>query len=189
MTSFEEHLKIEISSGVMRLTINRPQKLNVLTPDIYRRIGDAVLSAQNDDAEQVIVLCGARRAFSAGFDLKIEVSDTNHAAKIDNLQNGANRTRWLIWDSVKPVVAAIHGYCLVGAFELTMPCGLTIAAKSTILGEPEILFGSGAAFMMERLLGRNLLGVTTMPPRPIRSRGISHNYKSTSHRRDIHGNA
>ncbi|MCO5066712.1 MAG: extracellular solute-binding protein [Rhizobiaceae bacterium] len=48
--------------------------------------------------------------------LKLEVSDPSHAAKINNLQNGAKRTRWLIWDSMKPVVAVTHGN-LAGAFE------------------------------------------------------------------------
>ena len=147
MTS-DAHLIVEISSGVLRLTINRPEKLNALTPDIYRRIGDATLAAQDDDAVQVITIRGAGRAFSAGFDLNLEVSDTSHSARLDGLQKVSNRARWAIWNSAKPVVAAIHGYCLAGAFELMMPCDLTIAAKSTILGEPEILFGSGPAFMM-----------------------------------------
>lgn len=148
MTGTPDHLVAEKASGVLHLTINRPEKLNALTHDIYRRIGDAVIAAQQDESVQVITLRGAGRAFSAGFDLKLEVADSTHAAKLDGMAENSNRTRWAIWNSKKPVVAAVHGYCLAGAFEMMLPCDLTIAARSTILGEPEILFGEGPAFMM-----------------------------------------
>jgi enoyl-CoA hydratase len=142
------HLLSQTSDGVLRLTLNRPEKLNALTYDIYRGIADAIGRAQDDGAVQVITLQGAGRAFSAGFDLKLEVADHSHAAKLDGLVESANRARWAIWQSKKPVVAAVHGYCLAGAFELMLPCDLTLAAKSTVLGEPEVLFGVGPAFMM-----------------------------------------
>lgn len=142
------HLKVDISGGVLRLVLNRPEKLNALTHDIYRQIGDAVTAAATNPEVQVITIRGEGRAFSAGFDLKLEVADASHADKLAGLQGNSNRTRWAIWNSPKPVIAAIHGYCLAGAFEMMLPCDLTIAARSTVLGEPEILFGAGPAFMM-----------------------------------------
>lgn len=143
-----DHLLVSSGGGILRLTINRPEKLNAITPEIYRAIGDAVLAAQTDSTVQVITLQGAGRAFSAGFDLKLQVADKSHSATLDMLHDNSNRTRWAIWNSKKPVVAAVQGYCLAGAFEMMLPCDLTIAADSTILGEPEILFGAGPAFMM-----------------------------------------
>ena len=144
----DSHLLHHLSDGVMTLTLNRPEKLNALTPDIYKRIGDLVAEASQDSDCQAILIKGAGRAFSSGFDLKLEVSRRTHAEKLNTLQNVANRARWAIWQSPKPVIAAIHGYCLGGAFELMLPCDFTIASDDCQLGEPEILFGAGPAFMM-----------------------------------------
>lgn len=144
----EGHLLHELNDGVLTLTLNRPEKLNALTPGIYQEIGDRVVEAGNDAACRVILIKGAGRAFSSGFDLKLEVSRRMHADKLDTLQNVANRARWAIWMSPKPVVAALHGYCLGGAFELMLPCDFTVATQDCELGEPEIQFGAGPAFMM-----------------------------------------
>jgi enoyl-CoA hydratase len=144
----DDHLQQSMDAGVLTLTLNRPDKLNALTPDIYRRIGDLISTASGNPECRVIVLKGAGRAFSSGFDLKLEVSHRTHADKLNTLQNVANRARWAIWESPKPVVASIHGYCLGGAFELMLPCDFTIATDDCQLGEPEILFGAGPAFML-----------------------------------------
>jgi enoyl-CoA hydratase len=148
MTMTDNHLLHELKDGVLTLTLNRPEKLNALTPDIYRSIGDHVIRAGEHNDCRVIVIKGAGRAFSSGFDLKLEVSRRTHAEKLHTLQNVANRARWAIWHSAKPVVAAIHGFCLGGAFELMLPCDFTIATDDCQLGEPEIRFGMGPAFMM-----------------------------------------
>ena len=142
------HLLHDLSDGVLTLTLNRPEKLNALTPEIYTRVGDLVIEASQDPDCKAILIKGAGRAFSSGFDLKLEVSRRTHAEKLGTLQNMANRARWAIWQSSKPVIAAIHGYCLGGAFELMLPCDFTIASDECQLGEPEILFGAGPAFMM-----------------------------------------
>jgi enoyl-CoA hydratase/carnithine racemase len=143
-----EHLLRALDDGVMTLTLNRPEKLNALTPEIYKTIGDHVLAAGNDDTCKVVVIKGEGRAFSSGFDLKLEVSRRTHSEKLETLREIANRARWAIWQSTKPVIAAVHGYCLGGAFELMLPCDFTIASEECQLGEPEILFGAGPAFMM-----------------------------------------
>src|SRR6185312_12500510 len=52
------------------------------------------------------------------------------------------------WDSPKPTIAAIHGYCIGGAFEIALACDISIAAESSLLGEPEVRFGSGIVAML-----------------------------------------
>ena len=52
------------------------------------------------------------------------------------------------WDCPKPVIAAVHGYCLAGAFEMALACDITIAAEGTRFGEPEVRFGSGIVAML-----------------------------------------
>ena len=52
------------------------------------------------------------------------------------------------WDCPKPTVAAVHGHCLAGAFELALACDVTVAAESTLFGEPEVRFSSGIIAML-----------------------------------------
>jgi enoyl-CoA hydratase len=138
----------EIRDKVLFITLNRPQKLNALTPEIYASIGRLVSEADQDPECRAVVLRGAGRAFSSGFDLKLEMGTKSHEDKLRSMHDIANRTRWAVWNCRKPVIAAIHGYCLAGAFELVLPTDFTIATESCRLGEPEILFGVGPAFMM-----------------------------------------
>lgn len=138
----------ETRDGVLYITLNRPKKLNALTPQIYLAIGDHVQAADRNPDCKAIVLRGAGRAFSSGFDLKLELGTKTHEEKLRSIHDVANRARWAIWNCRKPVIAAVHGYCLAGAFELVLPTDFTIATESCRLGEPEILFGAGPAFMM-----------------------------------------
>lgn len=138
----------ELRDKVLYVTLNRPEKLNAITPEIYAFIGERVTEASGNPDCRAVVLRGAGRAFSSGFDLKLEMGVKSHEEKLRSMHDVANRTRWAVWNCRKPVIAAIHGYCLGGAFELVLPCDFTIATESCRLGEPEILFGVGPAFMM-----------------------------------------
>lgn len=138
----------DLSNKVLTIWLNRPDRLNALTYQMYDEIGRLIENANTNPDCRVIVLRGNGRAFSSGFDLSMEVADRDPQDRMDSLRSGSNRVRWLIWNSPKPVVAALHGYCLAGAFELVLPTDLTIASESCELGEPEILFGAGPAFLM-----------------------------------------
>nr|WP_315396931.1 enoyl-CoA hydratase/isomerase family protein [uncultured Duganella sp.] len=138
----------ELRDQVLTITLNRPNKLNALTHEIYNFIGDAVRDASDNPEVAAIVLRGNGRAFSSGFDLKLEMGDRTPEQKLRSIHDGSNRTRWAIWKCKKPVIAAVHGYCLAGAFEMVLPCDFTIATESCKLGVPEILFGGGPAFQM-----------------------------------------
>jgi enoyl-CoA hydratase/carnithine racemase len=138
----------EINDGVLTLTFNRPERLNALTSDIYRYIGDKVNEASTDENIKVILLKGNGRAFSSGFDLKLQTSNRTVEEKLNSIQLTANRARWAIWNCRKPVVASVHGYCIGGALELVLPTDLTISSESCRFGVPEILFGAGPAFNM-----------------------------------------
>lgn len=143
-----EQIRAGQADGVLTVSLNRPEKLNALTYEMYDEIGELVRAADQDPACRVVVLKGEGRAFSAGFDLSLQVADESPEARMSAVRGRANRTRWDIWRCTKPVVAAVHGYCLAGALELVLPTDLTIASESCEFGEPEVLFGSGAAFLM-----------------------------------------
>jgi enoyl-CoA hydratase len=52
------------------------------------------------------------------------------------------------WDCPKPTIAAVHGYCLGGAFELMLACDITVAGEGALFGEPEVRFGSGIVALL-----------------------------------------
>ncbi len=135
------------------ITLNRPKQLNALRENLVRELYSALEEAERSEDVRVVVLRGAGRAFSAGYDLVEE-------AKIATSQQWRNhldldiRTTMKVWDMPKPVIAAVHGYCLAGACERAMACDLTIAAEDAVLGEPEIRFGSGpVTLIMPWVLG------------------------------------
>ena len=138
----------ELRDQILTITLNRPEKLNALTPEIYTFIGDSVRDASDNPDVSAIVLRGNGRAFSSGFDLKLEMGPRTTEQRLRALHDVSNRARWAIWKCKKPVIAAIHGYCMGGAFEMVLPTDFTIATESCKLGEPEIMFGVGPAFMM-----------------------------------------
>ena len=134
------------------ITLNRPEKLNAITKPMTAELLLATDKAQCDDEVRVIVLKGAGRAFSAGFDLEIdEDPKLTEEEQLQALKSELHNDFELImrfWHSPKPTIAAVHTYYLGGAMELAVACDLTIAATGCRFGEPEVKFGSGAVAMI-----------------------------------------
>lgn len=136
--------------GVATLVFNRPDKLNAFTADLVAEATAAMAELRDDAAVRSVVVRGNGRAFSAGFDLGTARPDAQSTppAKLRRWkfgQEGAANLLGAFWRFPKPVVAAVHGYCLGGACELALLCDLTIAAESCQLGEPEIRQGTSSA--------------------------------------------
>ena len=137
----------------VRLTLNRPAKLNAINVALRDALSAAVAAAIDDDRVRVIVIAGAGRAFCSGYDLSEgqpasawgwrEVLAADVAATLE------------IWRCPKPVIAQLHGYALAGGLELAMACDLVVAADDARLGEPEIRFGSApVTLLMPFLIGQ-----------------------------------
>ena len=131
------------------LTFERAKVLNAFNPQLIAETNQAMAEFTADDSVRAILVKGAGRAFSAGFDL------TGSSAR--KLETPADWEKVLaydlefimqFWDCPKPTVSAVHGYCLAGAFELALACDVTIAAESTRFGEPEVRFSSGIVAML-----------------------------------------
>jgi enoyl-CoA hydratase/carnithine racemase len=142
-------LVYERRGPVARVTLNRPRVLNALSVELIREFGDAFDRLEADEEVRAVVLLGAGRAFSAGYDLK-----ESGAQKVSGVVEWRKRLErdvrftLRVWDCPKPVIAAVHGYCLAGACDLAMMCDVTIAAEGTLFGEPEIRFGSGVVTLV-----------------------------------------
>jgi len=138
-------LREETSWGV-RLTLNRPAKLNALSAELRDALAEAIADAAADDRARVIAIAGAGRAFCAGYDLSEAAPPTAWQWR-DVLERDVRATL-AIWSCPKPVIAQVHGYALAGGLELAMACDLVVAAEGSQLGEPEIRFGSAPVTLL-----------------------------------------
>jgi enoyl-CoA hydratase len=143
-------IEVETSGGVTTLTFNRPKVLNAFNTVLVREAAAAIQELSADDAVRAIVVRGAGRAFSAGFDLK-ESAATAGERTIEGWRTVLEADYRFImsfWNCPKPTIAAVHGYCIGGAFELSLACDVTVAAAGTRFGSPEVKFGSGAVALL-----------------------------------------
>ena len=140
----------------VRLTLNRPAKLNALSAPLVDALVEALDAAEADPDVRVIVLEGAGRAFCSGYDLIEEAgSDIPGPVVWRELLAADVAATLRFLDSPKPVIAQIHGYALAGGLELAMACDLIVAADGTMLGEPEIRYGSApVTLLMPYLIGQ-----------------------------------
>ncbi len=148
-------VSFDIDQTVAVITLNRPDKLNAINPEIISGLHESMDRAERDETVRVIVLAGEGRAFSSGFDLNAEDdadwSDTTFVRQ--ELQRDFDIIM-RFWNCEKPTIAAVHGYCLGGAMELAIACDITVAASGTRFGAPEAKFGSGiVALLLPWMIG------------------------------------
>ena len=131
------------------ITLNRPDKLNAISIAMNEGVIDALSRAEADDDARVIVLRGAGRAFSAGHDLQEEVeSSLDGAYRWHSFLEGHLAVVRKLWDSRKPLIAAVHGHCVGGGFEFALACDIVVAADDASFGHVEIRYGSGPVTLM-----------------------------------------
>jgi enoyl-CoA hydratase len=145
----------ERRGAVAVLTLNRPDKLNAINVAMISELDAALDRAERDDGVRVIVVAGAGKAFSAGFDLDMETGDgPPDPSAVSRALHNDFRLIMRFWDSPKVTIAAVHRYCLGSAMELAVACDLTVAADDSLFGAPEVRFGSGiVALVLPWLVG------------------------------------
>ena len=138
------------------ITMNRPDKLNALSGELVEGLRASFRRAAADDEVKVVVLTGAGRAFSAGFDISEEVgSEIAGADRWHDLLSTDVSLGMELWSLPRPTIAAVRGWCLAGACELAMACDMIVAADDARFGEPEIRYGSGpVSLLMPFVLGQ-----------------------------------
>ena len=148
MTEFQA-ITLSLTDAVAHLVLNRPARLNALDKAALLEINQAMDQAEADPQVRVIVVSGAGRAFSSGFDLKAQMAQRPEGAQVwREILDLDFDTTMRFWNSPKPTIAAVHGACLAGAFELAMACDITIASEDAVFGEPELKFGAGIVTML-----------------------------------------
>ena len=144
-----QSITYSVADHVAQLTLNRPERLNALHAGALHEINAAMDQAEADAAVRVIVVSGAGRAFSSGFDLKAQMEQKPEGDAVWRAILDLDfDTTMRFWNSPKPTIAAVHGACLAGAFELAMACDITIADEDATFGEPELKFGAGIVTLL-----------------------------------------
>jgi enoyl-CoA hydratase len=139
-------IRVERDGAAAVITLDRPDKLNAINGAMMDELLTALDQAEADERVRAIVVQGAGRAFSSGFE--IGTLDRSSTASVRAGLEADLAFILRFWDSPKPTLAAVHGYCLGGAFELAMACDVTVAARDALFGEPELKFGSGIVALL-----------------------------------------
>lgn len=149
-------LTTAVRDGALILTMNRPESLNALSTGLVHALLVEMQAVGSACEIRAVIIAGAGdRAFSAGTDLKerATLTQAERAAQSRSLLTLSE----VIWASPKPVIAAVHGWCLGGGSELALACDLRIAADDTRFGFPEMTLGaypgSGGPVTLTRLVG------------------------------------
>ena len=151
-------IKTEIEDGALLLTLNRPEVRNALSMELLTELWEALKSAEDDNAVDVIILTGEGKAFSAG----IDVNDFKHFKVSDDdpeyteLLKGVDAFD-LLFNMKKPTIAAVNGYAITGAFELVLRCDIIIASEDASFADTHavvgIVPGGGMTQLLSRLIG------------------------------------
>ncbi len=132
-------IRYEIDRGVAHISLNRPEVLNAYNMQMRDDFSEALGAVQEDSEVGALLISGQGRAFCAGADL----TEFGTAPS----QVIARQVRWErdVWGQLyslnKPVVAALHGYCIGSGLEIALLCDLCVAAESTWFAMPEVQLG------------------------------------------------
>lgn len=138
---------------VATITLNRPAKLNAVTPAMAAAVIDMVKRCNTDPQIRVVILTAAgEKAFCAGSDIA-ELDDYPTPWEFRNRPDYCDAIRHL----GKPVICAINGYALGGGLELAMSCDIRLASSNVRFGAPEIklgwIGGGGMSYLLAHSIG------------------------------------
>jgi enoyl-CoA hydratase len=155
-------VRYEAADGVATLTLNRPERLNAITPELIADFRAGLARAQQDGDVRVVRLRGAGRAFCAGYDIgwgSRSMTDTEAGAPWDPIADyetmrGFVDAYMALWRSPKPVVAQVHGACVAGGTDFALCSDLIVCAEDCRIGYPPArVWGSPTTAMWMYRLG------------------------------------
>jgi enoyl-CoA hydratase/carnithine racemase len=162
-----ENILVARDGFVGTITINRPEKLNAMTPEMAAALVKAVTEFNADDGIRCVILTGAgEKAFSAGSDIRT-LDDYDTAWNFRNRPDYCDAIRALL----KPSIAAVNGYAFGGGLETAMACDIRIAAANASFAAPEIklgwIGGGGMAVNLAHAIGPSNAALMVMTGDPI----------------------
>lgn len=151
-----EVVKTAVEAGILRITLNRPEKYNALSGESLGRLAEIFESAKTDAAVQAVLITGAGKAFCAGADIS-QLAQADAETGLVFAEQGQRVFRALETLG-KPSLAAVNGYAFGGGCELAIAATLRIAASVAQFGQPEVKLGVipgyGGTQRLPRLIGQ-----------------------------------
>ena len=155
---------LTIEDAIATVTLNRPEALNAFNQDSYLGLMNAAQKIKETPEIRVVIMTGAgEKAFSAGMDLKMIAGGGSGSALLGGYREGYDRLYGLksiftMYEELSvPVIAAINGYCLGAAFELSLCCDIRICVEHAMFGLPEMPLGVipdlGSTQRLPRVIG------------------------------------
>lgn len=135
------YLLYEQTTGIATLTLNRPERQNALSQGLLAELRDVLDVIERDPDIRVVLITGAGRAFSSGFDLnpkELATDAPKDEADWSRLIRLNFDTLMRIWNLRQPVIAAVNGPAIAAGSNLALICDITLASENATFGEPEI---------------------------------------------------
>jgi len=133
-----EQIHTELAEGVLQITLNRPERLNAWTPTMARELHEAFDQADADDDVRAVVVTGAGRGFCAGADLGAGGETFDYRARgagdATVVRDNGGEFTLRVFDSKKPVIAAINGPAVGVGATMTLPMDVRLAAEDAKIG-------------------------------------------------------
>ncbi len=146
-----EVVRVEVADRLATVSLNRPDKLNAVSNDVFTGLAEAGKQVEADDEVRAVLLRGEGRAFCAGLDLASLQGFAGATPERSGGVNGASgstgvsrdpQAGWRIWQTMdKPVVAAVQGYALGAGFQLALAADIRFAAEDAVMSVFEITYG------------------------------------------------
>jgi enoyl-CoA hydratase len=162
-----ENIRFEVDGAIATITLDRPQKLNAVTPEMADAIVEAVQTCNDSDTIRCVILTGAgERAFCAGSDIG-ELDTYETPWQFRNRPDYCDAFRALL----KPTICAVNGYAFGGGLETAMSCDIRIASENAKFAAPEIklgwIGGGGMAAHLFHSIGASNAALMLMTGDPI----------------------
>jgi enoyl-CoA hydratase/carnithine racemase len=155
-----EQIRYEVADGVLTITLNRPDRLNAFTARMMEELLAAFDASDADDDVRAVIVTGEGRGFCAGADLEAggETFDYRARGVTDEIpRDGGGRVALRIYDSLKPVIAAINGPAVGVGITMTLPMDIRLAATGAKIGfvfaRRGIVPEAASSWFLPRLVG------------------------------------
>src|SRR5438876_1530291 len=159
-----QDLVYAVEEGIATITLNRPARMNALSPNLETELHRAFEAADADAAVRVIILTGAGAAFCAGFD-----QGPNKAGRRNSDPHGKSIAEFIeychrrqgkrvgdwqqMWRLAKPIIAAVNGWAMGAGFWYQLAADITIASDQAVFAQPEVRHISSTSFLFTALCG------------------------------------
>ncbi|MDD5093175.1 MAG: enoyl-CoA hydratase/isomerase family protein [Dehalococcoidia bacterium] len=152
-----ETVLLQKEDKVATIILNRPEKLNTMSPELMSDLTKAIGEVERDDEVRAVIVTGAGRAFCAGGDVHKLLAPSRDPLKIMGLAHDGAKMVSAMRNLPKPLIAAVNGPAIGGGFNIALACDIIIAAENASFCSAFVLLGlhpdTGGIYFLTRLVG------------------------------------